>query len=229
MKQHKRIGILGGMSPEATILYYNQLIKKYYQKYQDYFYPEIIIFSVNLGRIIDLQERGLKKEYVEELLRIIDALKKAGADFVIISANTPHMVFDELQSKAKVPMLSIVECTAEKAKSMQVKKALLLGTKFTMQKDFFPKIFQKKEIEVITPTIEEQMVIHGIIEKELARGIVRKESRQKLLDIIGRYDVDAVILGCTELPLILTKQDTDKILLDTVDIHTDAVLEFAFS
>lgn len=161
-------------------------------------------------------------------MQSIHALESAGADFIIISANTPHTVFDELAEQTKVPMISIVECTAEKANDLKLKKLLLLGTKFTMQKDFFPRCFKKFDIQVIPPSFDEQATIHKIIEKELARGMVKKESKRRLLTIIGRYKVDGVILGCTELPLILTKKDTKLTLLDTVDIHTDAVLKAVF-
>ena len=137
------------------------------------------------------------------------------------------MVFNELQKKSKIPLLSIVKNTANKAKSLGMKKLLLLGTRFTMQSTFYKDDFQELNIDIIVPKIDEQTKINKIIYNELVNGVVKKESKKQFMDIIKNYDVDGIILGCTELPLILTPKDTKIPLLDTLQIHVEATLNYS--
>ena len=227
MPRYKRIGILGGMSPVSTIKFYDMLIKKYFERNKNHAYPEIVIFSVNFDRIIKLQESNDMKAYINELMIGIDSLQKAGADFVVIPSNTPHTVFDELQKRSNIPLLNIVKITANKAKNLGMKKLLLLGTKFTMQSTFYKDDFEKLEIEVVVPSIDEQSKINKIIYDELVNGIIKEESKKKILDIVKNYNVDGIILGCTELSLILTPRDIKIPLLDTLQILAEATLDYA--
>ena len=227
MPRYKRIGILGGMSPISTIKFYDLLIKKHFERNKNHAYPEIVIFSVNFDRIIKLQESNDVKAYVKELMVGIDSLQKAGADFVVIPSNTPHIVFDELQRKSNIPLLSIVKITANKAKNLGMKKLLLLGTKFTMQSNFYRDEFEKLRIEIVAPSLDEQSKINKIIYDELVNGIIKEESKKKILDTVKNYDVDGIILGCTELSLILSSRDIKIPLLDTLQILAEATLDYA--
>ncbi|MBY9011851.1 MAG: amino acid racemase [Candidatus Lokiarchaeota archaeon] len=222
----KKIGILGGMSYESTIKYYDLILQKYYDRYQDYNYPEILIYSLNFQKVIDYElgvEEGI---YVEYLMTGINSLQKGGVDFIVMAANSPHAVYDELIQKSKVPILSIVEVTAEKAQQENLREVLLLGIKYTMQAPFYKDYFAKLGMEVITPSDSEQDLVNRIIFDELVIGEFTKKSKQMLLQIINNYNVDGVILGCTELPLILQQNDSDLTLLDTVEIHVEAALEY---
>jgi len=223
----KKIGILGGMSYESTIKYYGLILQKYYDKYNDYNYPEILIYSLNFQKVIDYELGNDKLKYIDYLMSGINSLQKGGADFIIMAANSPHAVYDDLTQKTEIPILSIVEATAEKALEMKLNKLLLIGIKFTMQSSFYQRIFENSNMQVITPVDIEQDMIDKIIFEELVIGKFKNESKQKLLNIIHNYKVDGVILGCTELPLILRKNDAEIKLLNTIEIHVDATLEYA--
>ena len=142
----KRIGILGGMSYESTIKYYDQILEAYHALKHDYNYPEVIIFSLNFQKVIDLEHGDNRKKYLEYLMEGIKALQQAGAYFIVMAANSPHAVYDDLSQLTEVPILSIVKVTAEKAQQENLKKVLLLGIKFTMQSTFIKKFLLKKEL-----------------------------------------------------------------------------------
>ena len=223
----KKIGILGGMSYESTIKYYDLLLQKYFDKNNDYNYPEILIYSLNFQKVIDYELGNDTPKYVDYLMSGINSLQNGGVDFIIMAANSPHAVYDDLIQKTNLPILSIVEATAEKALKMGLNKLLLIGIKFTMQSSFYQRIFENSNMQVITPVDTEQDLIDQIIFDELVIGKFKNESKQKLLEIIHNYEVDGVILGCTELPLILHKNDTNIKLLDTIEIHVEATLNYA--
>jgi len=225
----KKIGILGGMSYESTIKYYDLILQKYYDRYQDYYYPEILIYSLNFQKVIDYELGDDERIYVDYLMEGINSLQKGGVDFIVMAANSPHAVYDDLVQLSKIPILSIVKATAERAQQENLKKLLLLGIKFTMQSSFYQEFFAKSDMEVITPSDSEQDIINKIIFDELVIGKFTKESKQMLLKIVNDYKVDAVILGCTELPLILQQNDTDVILLDTVELHVEAALKYCLN
>jgi len=222
----KKIGILGGMSYESTIKYYDLILQKYYDRYHDYNYPEIIIYSLNFQKVIDYELGDNESIYVNYLMTGINSLQNGGVDFILMAANSPHAVYNKLMQKTKVPILSIVEVTAKKAQQENLKKLLLLGIKFTMRASFYKETFSKFDMEVITPLDPEQDIINQIIFDELVIGKFTEESKHKLLKIISNYNVDGVILGCTELPLILQQIDTNLRLLDTVELHIEAALKY---
>jgi len=225
----KIIGILGGMSYESTIKYYDLILQKYYERYQDFHYPEILIYSLNFQKVIDYELGDDEGIYIDYLMTGINSLQKGGVDFIIMAANSPHAVYEDLIQLSKIPILSIVKATAEKAQQENLKKLLLLGIKFTMQSSFYQEFFAKSDMEVITPSDTEQDIINDIIFDELVIGKLTKESKNMLLKIVNAYEVDAVILGCTELPLILQQNDTDVILLDTVELHVEAALKYCLN
>jgi aspartate racemase len=223
----KRIGILGGMSYESTIKYYNLILQKYFEKFNDYNYPEIVIFSLNFQKVIDYEVNGDFQNYIYYLMSGINALEKSGASFIVMAANSVHAIYEDLQKLSKLPILSIVKATAEKANQENMENLLLLGIKFTMQSTFYHDYFKKLNIDVITPSDDDQEIIDKIIFDELVLGCFKQESKMKLVNIIEKFaDIDGVILGCTELPLILTQKDTEKILLDTIELHIEATLDF---
>ncbi|MFC2164899.1 aspartate/glutamate racemase family protein [Acidobacteriota bacterium] len=225
----KRIGILGGISHESTIKYYEYILTKYYAKMRDYHYPEVIIFSLDLAELTEFEDKGDIDGYVQYITSGIESLENAGAEFIVIAANSPHSVFDIVQRKTDIPMISIVEVTAKEAKMLGMRKLLLTGIKYTMQSPFYKDVFTKHGMDVITPSDEEQEEINRIIFDELVIGIFKEKTRQRLLEIINSYDEDGVILGCTELPLILNQEDTDVRLLNTLEIHARAALDFSLS
>jgi aspartate racemase len=225
----KRIGILGGISAESTAEYYRRIIKSYVQQEGDYHYPEIVIYSLDFQRFTDLENSGERSGYIAEIMRGIRALEGAGAEFILMAANSPHAVHGEVAARSEVPVLSIVEVAAEEARRQELRRLLLLGIKFTMQSTFYQEACAKRGIEVLTPSAGEQDEIERIIFDELTRGVFTEESRERLLQIIGRYTVDGVILGCTELPLLVQKQDTAVVLLDTLGLHVRAALEYALA
>jgi aspartate racemase len=223
----KRIGILGGISHESTIKYYEYILTKYYAKMRDYHYPEVIIFSLDLAKLTGFEDRGDIDGYVQYITSGVESLVSAGAEFIVMAANSPHSVFDIIQRKTEVPMISIVDVTADEAKRLGMRKLLLTGIKYTMQSPFYKDVFMKKGMEVITPSDDEQDEINRIIFDELVIGIFKEKTRKRLLEIIKSYDEDGVILGCTELPLILNQEDTDIRLLNTLEIHARAALDFS--
>jgi aspartate racemase len=225
----KVIGILGGISPESTRVYYERLIKSYYERYRNYYYPRIIIYSLDFQAFTDLENNGDTAGYIGEIMEGIEGLQRAGADFVLMAANSPHAVFEQLQPLAQVLLLSIVEVTAVAAQQQGWRRLLLLGIKFTMQASFYQTVGQRYGLEIIVPNPTEQEEIDRIIFAELSICLFRPESKARLLDIIQAYPVDGVILGCTELPLILQQADTAIPLLDTLDLHVQAALDYALA
>jgi aspartate racemase len=222
----KRIGIVGGISYESTLVYYELICKKYYERYRDYSYPEIVIVSLNFEKFTNFENND-RTRYIEYLVEGIKSLENAGAAFVIMAANSPHVVFDEVEKRAAVPLLSIVEVTAERAHQQGMKTLLLLGIKATMQSSVYQDVCKKHSITVIVPSPDQQDDIEKIIFEELVVGVIREESRTTICDIIMGYDVDGVILGCTELPLLVRQKDVDKGLLNTGEIHGEAALDYA--
>jgi aspartate racemase len=225
----KRIGILGGISHESTAVYYQRLHAEYFARRQDYYYPEVIVYSLNFQRFTDYEDRGEMGPYVEYILQGLDALQRAGADFALMAANSPHAVFPQVAAQTTLPLLSIVEVTAQAAQARGLRRLLLLGIRFTMQATFYADVCARYGIDVITPDTDEQNIINRIIFEELVVGNFRAESRQLLLRIIEQYAVDGVILGCTELPLLLRASDTTTPLLDTLTLHVKAAVDYALN
>lgn len=203
----KKIGIIGGISAASTIHYYKRLTDLYYEKYQDYYYPEILIHSLDFQYFTDLENEHRKEEYIDYIFRKINGLERAGAEVVIMAANSPHSVFKEIEQLVNVPMISIVESIALKAMEKKYAKLLLTGIKYTMQSTFYQDIFKQYGPEVITPNEQHQNEINSFIFDELVIQHFSNQTKSRFIEIINNYDVDAVILGCTELPLLLSSDD----------------------
>ncbi len=226
----KKIGIVGGLSPESTIYYYRYITHRYTQQFGDFGYPNIIIYSVTFQEHVDWGKAGNWKAIEDNLVNALLSLEKAQADFAVIATNTMHYIYDALVMRTSITILNLLEAVAEYAENLQVKKLALLGTKFTMTSDFYPKTLSKVGVETIIPDPVDKKIIHDIIFKELIRGIITNESRNKYLKIInGLVDkgAEGVILGCTEIPLLITHDDLKIHVLDSSKIHAEAALKYA--
>lgn len=229
----KTIGILGGLGPESTSDYYREIISAFNTKYTELAYPEIIIYSVNINELMQFVKISAWGKLTEWLLGKIQCIHNAGAEFAVIASNTPHIVFDELQALSPIPLLSIVEQTSKKAQKMGLKNLGLLGTKLTMESDFYMKPFIQKGMSVVVPTENEQKLIHHRLFSEIELGIFKDSTRNELLDIAKRMvdqdKIDSLILGCTELPLILTKNEFGIPFLNTTAIHCESIIEYCIA
>lgn len=225
----KVIGIIGGLGPESTVDYYQRLVRSLRQP-GSLATPEMVIYSVSLEEVLDLVARREWNHLIYLLSAKIKALHRAGADFAIITANTPHIVFDELQAKSPIPLLSIVTATRDRAAAMGVKKPGLLGTGFTMQENFFAPAFAALGMSVVVPPENDRAYIHDKLMTEIELGVIKEETREGLLTIVRRMverdGIDSVILGCTELPLILEGDAFGIPFLNTTAIHIDSVVEY---
>ncbi|HEU5314114.1 MAG TPA: amino acid racemase [Candidatus Udaeobacter sp.] len=225
----KTLGIIGGLGPESTIDYYGKIIALYRERTGDVSYPEFIINSINLKKGLDFMDTNNLVGMANYLVEEIGKLARAGATFGLISANTPHIVFDEVASKSSIPLISIVEATCKEAKARQLKRLALFGTRYTMQASFYPKVFSREGIELLVPGPEDQTYIHDKYLNELVSGKFLQETRAGLLAIVDRMkennDINGVILAGTELPLILRDREHTEIpFLDTTEIHCDAAV-----
>lgn len=222
----KKIGILGGISSASTIHYYDTLHNLYYKEFMNYYFPEMIIESLNFQYFTDLENADNMVDYEKYIIKGINNLKNAGADFVIMAANSPHSVLEDVCQQVDIPILSIVDAVARKAKKLGLKKLLLTGIMYTMQRDFYPKGLSKYDIQVVIPTLKEQEIINNIIFNELAINKSSSTSKKKFLEIVSSYDVDGVILGCTELPQLVSKEDTNMTLLNSLEIHCEEAIQY---
>lgn len=225
----KKIGILGGISLSSTIEYYRSITSLYYERFADYYYPEIVVNSLNFQYFTDLENSGKMDEYKAYILKGLLDLKNAGADFAIMAANSPHSVLNQILDKSPLPILSIMESVAKRALELGIRRILLTGILYTMNSDFYPKELERYGIETILPNNEEKSVINNIIFQELVLGRISSQSKERFLSIINAYYIDAVLLGCTELPQLISQQDTKKILLNSLEIHSKDALKYALT
>jgi aspartate racemase len=224
----KRLGMIGGLGPESTVDYYKLIVAAYRERTNGG-YPAIIINSVDLNKARDLVTANSLAELTEYLVAEVQRLARAGADFGLITANTPHIVFDDIQRQSPIPLLSIVGATCQAVRALGLKKVGLLGTRFTMQGRFFPEVFEKAGITLVVPGEDEQAWLHEKYFGELVNGVFLPETRERILAIIRRMKqsdgIEAVILGGTELPLLLRDAPPQGIpFLDTTQIHVKAAV-----
>jgi aspartate racemase len=225
----KTLGIVGGLGPESTIDYYQKIIALYRERTCDGSYPEFIVNSVNLRKGLNFMDANDLAGMADYLLEGIAKLARAGADFGLISANTPHIVFDDVAPKSPIPLISIVEATCATAKACNLKRPALFGTRYTMQANFYPKVFSREGIALLVPEGEDQDYLHEKYFSELVPGKFLPETRAGLLAIVDRMKansgIDGVILAGTELPLILRDAEHKGIpFLDTTKIHCEAAV-----
>lgn len=227
---HKRIGILGGLSPESTITYYEYITRTYYARFGDYNYPEILIYSINFQEFVEWQREGRWDKAANRMVEALTALQRAGADFGVIATNTMHIVFGEVQERSPMPLISIIDATAEVIKREGVSVVGLLGTVFTMRESFYKDGLSRHGIKTLVPRPEDQGFIDRVIYEELTVGKILPDSRRGFLRIIEdltRRGSQGIVLGCTEIPLLIGEEDCDARLFNTTTIHAAKALEYA--
>jgi aspartate racemase len=226
----RTVGIIGGIGPESTIDYYRSILTVYHERKPAGPAPSLLINSIDLNKLRSMFDAKAHSEIVRYLATEVGRLAAAGADFAIISANTPHMVFDDLVRQCKIPLVSIVETTRDEAERLGLRKLGLLGTRFTMEASFFQYVFSRRNIALVVPNSDERIYIHDRYFAELVNGVFPSETRDRLLAIASRLkeqeQIDGVILAGTELPLLLRDASGEGIqFLDTTQIHVNAVVE----
>lgn len=221
--------MIGGLGSESTVDYYRFIIARYRAQKPDGGYPHLIINSLDVEKGISMLDAGRIDEFTDYLAAGVALLARAGAEFGFIAANTPHLVFDQLQRRSAIPLLSIVRAASDRAKALGVKKVGLLGTRFTMRANFYPEAFQRAEIAVASPNQSEQEFIHRKYMDELLKGRFLPETRTEILRIARRMraeeGIEALLLAGTELPLLLRDSGNAGIeFLDTTVIHVEAIV-----
>ena len=230
--QTKIIGVLGGTAPASTIDYYISIVSEYQKRTGTKQYPHILINSINMNEMLRFVAEKKLDELVCFLANEIERLKNGGADFVVIASITPQIVLEQLKQKSILPLLSIVETTIAYVKEKGFTKLGLFGTKSTMQSGFYQRVAVKDGIEIFLPEEEEQNYIHQHYMKEFVLGYFRREVKNELINIAFRmkalHNINAIILGGTEIPLILKPEDLPEIeLINTTKVHVDAILDYA--
>jgi aspartate racemase len=226
----KKIGLIGGITPESTILYYrilNQLNSNNLGKPHS---AEVVINSFDFGQIAQLQKESRWDLLDDIMAKAGKDLENAGANCILICANTMHLCIDAVRKVVTIPVIHIAEATSKSILDKKLKKVALLGTKYTMEKDFFIDILTSFGIETIIPELDEREIIHTIIYDELSTGFINPVSKEKYLKIIDRLiksGVEGVILGCTEIPLLVQQEDVAVPVFDTTTIHATAAFEFS--
>ena len=220
----KKIGMIGGMSWESTALYYKEINEAIKKELGSLHSARIILSSLDFKVIEELQHQNKWREMADILSEEALCLQNAKADFIIICTNTMHKLVPQIQKNINIPILHIADATAQNLQKNNIKKVLLLGTKFTMSEDFYKNILiHDYNIEVIVPKAEEQDIIHRIIYEELCQGIIKEDSRKQYLSIMKQikeeHEINDVILGCTEITMLIQENDTEMALYDTTKIH----------
>ncbi|MCP4538642.1 MAG: aspartate/glutamate racemase family protein [Chloroflexi bacterium] len=227
---HKKIGILGGMSPESTVEYYQHITRTYTERFGDYGYPEVLIYSVSFQPYVDWPNQDRWDLVAQGLSEAAQKLEAAGADFVVIATNTMHLVFDQVQANVTVPMLSLLDAVSDAILAREIETVGLLGTKFTMEKTFYQDALTRKGITVLVPDAQDRAYVNTVIYDELVAGQIRDESRTgyvAIIDKLAKRGAEGIILGCTEIPLLVSEENAGIPLFDTTVIHAEAALNYA--
>ncbi|HTY92105.1 MAG TPA: aspartate/glutamate racemase family protein [Methanocella sp.] len=229
----RTIGLIGGMSWESSIEYYRIINEAVREKLGGLHSAPLVMHSVEFEEIRALQDGGDWAELTDIMTDAARGLKWAGADFILICTNTMHIMADDVQRRAGIEVLHIADATGEGIKSAGLKKVGLLGTKFTMEKDFYTgRLRDKFGIEAIVPEEAERQEVHDIIFKELCAGIISPESKGRLMKIMAGLTsrgAQGIVLGCTEIPLIIGQGDADVPVFDTTRIHALAAVRKAMA
>ena len=227
----KTIGLIGGMSWESSSLYYQIINRATQKKLGGVHSAKCLLYSVDFNEIALLQKEGNWDKLGELMVEAAQNLEKGGADFIVLCTNTMHKLSDEIEKQTSIPLVHIGDATAEKIKGKNFKKVGLLGTSFTMEQDFFKgRLLDKHQIETIIPDEKQRANIHRIIYDELVKGIINSESRNIVLEIISHLihkGAEGIILGCTEIELLITNEFTAAELFNTAEIHAKKAVEFA--
>lgn len=232
LKHYKTIGMIGGIAPASTVDYYQRLISRFQERTGTRDYPALLVNSINMTHMMDLINNEQLEELVDYLSEEIFVLEKAGAKVIFMASNTPHIVYEALTERVKTKMVSIVESTKAYALSKGYTRLGLFGTITTMESDFFPDVFEKAGMEILTPMSDERKYIHKVYMDELARGRFLPETKGRLISIATRMytegQIEGLILGGTELPLMIKSSDMEDIdIINTTKIHVEKILDAA--
>ena len=226
---HKTIGIVGGMSPESTLEYYRYITHAYTERFGDHAYPEIIIYSVSFQPYIDWPKEGRWDLVAQGLGKAAEKLEAAGADFVIIATNTMHLVIEQVRATIGIPVLSLLDAVGEAVLDRGMSTVGLLGTEFTMEQSFYRDALARQGVTVLVPKADDRKRVNAVIYDELVAGEIRDSSRAQFVSICRNLvarGAEGVILGCTEIPLLITEADARIPLFDTTTIHAEAALNY---
>ena len=226
----KMLGIIGGIGPESTVDYYQRIVATWRESRNDGSYPPLLINSIDLQQMVTWFEAGDLASVTAHVVHELQRMARGGAEFGLIAANTPHIAFDDIAKGSPIPLLSIVESTRSEAQRLNLKKLGLLGTRFTMQGRFYPDVFSRSGMSIAVPPPAEQSAVHDRYMNELVKGVFKPETRVELLEIVSRLrqreGIEGVILGGTELPLILRDASHEGMpFLDTTGIHVRAAVD----
>ncbi|MBZ9607445.1 aspartate/glutamate racemase family protein [Clostridium estertheticum] len=227
----KTIGLIGGMSWESSLEYYRIINETAKLKLGGLHSAQCLMYSVDFEKIEGLQHQNKWDELTNIMVDAAEKLKNGGADFIIICTNTMHKMASDIESRVGIKVLHIAEVTGEKIIQKGMKKVGLLGTKFTMEQEFYKKVLKDKfNIDVIIPDENERDILHEIIYNELCRGLISEGSREKYKKIINNLSLkgaEGIVLGCTEIPLLIKQEDINIPVFDTTTIHAISAVEFA--
>ena len=218
----KTIGLIGGITPQSTIMYYQVLNDLASDMYGEKHSAKILINSVDFGEISKLQTAGDWQTLAIIMVNAAKSLEAAGASCIVICANTMHLTINEVKTAVQIPVIHIAEATGEAILEKQLKKVALLGTKYTMEKTFYTDVLRSMGIETVLPEKEDRDIIHNVIYNELAKGILSDSSKKAYQTIINKLQnrgAEGAILGCTEIPLLIKQNDVDLPIFDTTTIH----------
>jgi aspartate racemase len=227
----KTIGLIGGMSWESSLEYYriiNETVKEHLGGLHS---AKNIMYSFDFSEIQVLQNQGKWEEIADLMVEAAQKLESFGAELIIICSNTIHLIAESISTNISIPLLHIIDTTVKQIKKSEIQKIGLLGTKFTMEKDFYRKILEEKySLSVIIPETKDRGIIHDIIFKELVKGEIKEDSKIKYLKIIKELEkkgAEGVILGCTEIPMLVSQEDVDIPVFNTTAIHARAAVKYA--
>jgi aspartate racemase len=228
----KTIGLIGGLSWESTSVYYHYINRYIQQQLGGIHSAKCLLYSFDFEEIAKLQREGQWELATTKMIEAAKVLENGGADLIAICTNTMHLMANEVQAAINVPLIHIVDCVVEDIKKMNLSKVGLLGTRFTMEQPFYKELLNKHDIDVIIPEEDDRQTVHDVIFGELCRGINEQTSKEAYLNIINKLvdsGAEGIILGCTEIPLLIQQNDTSIPLFDTTAIHANKLAEKALN
>jgi aspartate racemase len=227
----KTIGLIGGMSWESSIEYYRIINETVKARLGGLHSAKCIMYSVDFAEIEPLQHQGKWAEAAEQMIAAAQHVEQGGADFVVLCTNTMHKTAGQIQSRIQIPVLHIADAAAEEIKNRGLRKVGLLGTRFTMEDDFYrAHLVDRHALEVVVPTETERQTVHRVIYDELCLGEIRQSSKARYVDVIHNLvqrGAEGVIFGCTEVGLLVNVEDSPVPVFDTTRIHAQAAVEYA--